>query len=80
MKTRCKFAVIKVAKHGYQGMKEDLKQETVTLWAVYGNDGENQSFAAATPCGTLDITVTNPAVIGTFKLGSCYYLDLIPAE
>lgn len=80
MKTRCKFAVTKVSQLGYAGMKEPLKQEEITLTAISGTDGENASYAEFTPQGSLTITVTNPAVIGTFKPGSCYYLDLIPTE
>lgn len=82
MKTRCKFYVSRVAKHGYQNMPKDaaFQQEEVTLHAICGSVGENQSFSQYTPNGTMTITVTNPAVLGTFALGSEYYIDLIPAE
>lgn len=81
MKTRCKFYVSRVAKYGYQNMPTvGPQQEEVTLNAVYGSVGENQSFSAATPNGTMTIMVTNPAVLGTFALGSEYYIDLIPVE
>jgi hypothetical protein len=73
MKTRCKFQVEKVTT--YSG-----NYEQVTLNAVYGGSAENVSFASATPSGKLEITVTNPNVIGQFKPGESYYLDLIPAE
>jgi hypothetical protein len=76
MKTRCKFQVEKVT--AYQG-----NHEQVTLGAVYGGvnaSAENQSFADATSNGRLEITVTNPAVVGQIKPGQYYYLDLIPTE
>jgi len=80
MKTRCKFVVTSITRHGYQGMQKDApKHETVKLVAVYGDhDPENQSFAEATPQGSCEIYVSNPAVVGTFDLGSLYYLDLTP--
>lgn len=76
MKTRCKFVVEKVT--AYQG-----NYEQITLNAVYGGanaSAENQSFAAATPTGKLEITVNNPTVIGQIKPGQYYYLDLTPTE
>jgi hypothetical protein len=42
------------------------------------NKSEDVSFAEATPSGELKIYVSNPAVVGTFKPGREYYLDLIP--
>ena len=85
MKTRCKFKVYKVTRTTYA---EEIKvtrttyAEEITLDAVYGGAGqseENQSFATATPKGTLTITVDNPAVKGSFEPGQYYYLDLTPA-
>lgn len=85
MKTRCKFVVQSVTQHGYQNMPTDRKpMETVKLAAVYDGGGaaaaENKSFSEATPTGELQITVSNQDVIGTFRPGSAYYLDLIPVE
>ena len=82
-KTRCKFVVSRVSHHGYSGMPASaLPQESVTLMAVSGSSGsaEDVSFSSATPQGTLEITITNPAIVGTFRPGSHYYLDLITIE
>jgi hypothetical protein len=75
MKTRCKFKVHSVTK--YQGNMEEIK-----FTAVYDDGGskENESFAADTPSGSLEITVTNTSVIGKFLPGAYYYLDLVPVE
>jgi hypothetical protein len=74
MKTRCKFRVESVTK--FAGNWEQVK-----LTASYDKASpEDVSFSAATPTGDLNITVTNPAVIGTFTPGASYYLDLVPAE
>lgn len=55
--------------------------QNVRLAAQYdSSNAEDVSFAEATPSGELKIYVSNPAVIGSFKVGRNYYLDLIPAE
>jgi hypothetical protein len=55
--------------------------QNVRLAAVYNPESaEDVSFAAATPSGEVKIYVSNPAVVGTFKPGDYYYVDLIPCE
>jgi hypothetical protein len=55
--------------------------QNVRLAASYDTaNPEDVSFAAATPSGELKIYVSNPAVIGTFRPGNNYYLDLTPCE
>lgn len=73
-KVRCKFKVTAVIDVDYGCSK----QHEVKMSAVYGTDGEDKSFASATPYGNLDFHVTNPEVIGRFKPGDEFYLDLIP--
>lgn len=73
MKTRCKFKVDWVKQYG-------VHYEDVSLSAVHGGTKENESFASATPSGTLTFTVTNPNVIGKFNPGQEVYLDLTPFE
>ena len=41
---------------------------------------EDQRFMEATPTGELKFYVSNPAVINGFKIGTNYYVDLIPCE
>src|SRR5450759_517998 len=56
-------------------------QETVVMGVVcskaFGPNGESEdnTFARYTPAGGLNITITNPDLIGTFKLGQKFYLD-----
>jgi len=53
--------------------------ERIKLSAVPHSESlEDQSFSSATPTGELEITVTNPAIVGTFEQGSKYYLFLDP--
>ena len=55
--------------------------QNVRLAAQYDStNAEDISFAAATPSGELKILVSNPVVIGNFRPGKNYYLDLIPCE
>lgn len=55
--------------------------QNVRLAASYDTaNPEDVSFAAATPSGELKIFVSNPVVVGTFKPGQNYYLDLVPCE
>ena len=55
--------------------------QNVRLAASYDTSNpEDVSFAAATPSGKLEIYVSNPSVIGTFRPGQNYYLELIPCN
>jgi hypothetical protein len=55
--------------------------QNVRLAAQYDSrDSEDMSFAAATPSGELKILVSNPVVVGSFRPGKSFYLDLIPCE
>lgn len=72
--------------HGKLEMKYRVRRsgkfaQNVRLAAQYDStNAEDISFAEATPSGELKIYVNNPAVVGTFKPGRVYYLDLIPCE
>lgn len=47
----------------------------ITMTAVYGGSSENQSFAEATPNGTITFQLNNPACADEFKPGDSYYLE-----
>jgi len=65
----------------YKSVETGKYQQNVRLAAVYDTaNAEDVSFAEATPSGTLTIFVNNPVVVGSFKPGQNYYLDLIPCE
>ncbi len=75
-KARCKFRVQEVTRMGSGGNMERIK-----LSAEYDpNDPDDTKFAEATPQGTLDFHLSNPALVGTFNPGEVYYLDLIPVD
>jgi hypothetical protein len=53
----------------------------ITLSAVYGgsqSSAEDQSFATATPSGTITFYLNNPALADEFKPGMAYYVDFTP--
>ena len=57
-------------------------QEDVSMVAVCGTDpygpngeSEDNTYARYTPSGTLTLSITNPALIGTFHDGQTFYLD-----
>ena len=51
---------------------------TVRFSAV--TDKANEEWSRWTPSGMLEISITNPALVGTFKLNQDYFLDFSPAE
>lgn len=48
----------------------------------YPEDGsdENNTFAKFSPSVTLDMSITNPVLVGTFKVGDTFYVDFIPVD
>jgi hypothetical protein len=52
----------------------------ITMSAVYGGSKENESFAQATPSGTITFQLDNPALADEFKPGKAYYVDFTPVE
>ena len=52
--------------------------DALTLYAFTTGSPEDNSYAAATPCATLNITIENPALVGKFKPGDTFYVDFTP--
>ena len=48
----------------------------------YGIDGadENNTYARFTPSAEIKIHITNPNLLGKFKVGEFYYVDFTKAE
>lgn len=60
---------------------ESWNQPTVTLNAVSsGASAEDNSFSAATPMATFELTITNPDAAEFFELGKQFYADFTPAN
>jgi len=67
--------------------KLHLKSETTYEWGGkkltfetrYDNSiPEDRRFQKATPTGSIDMHIDNPAALEQFKLGSDYYVDFSP--
>lgn len=71
--TRAKFKVVS---------KDPCETGAVTFAPVYSSDPkhENKSFWDATPSGTIQMWISNPAAFSQFELGKEYYVDFTPAE
>ncbi len=53
--------------------------EQLKLRAVYGGstNAEDNTYSAATPSGTIEMTVTNKALWGTLNPGDRFYVDFV---
>ena len=72
----CKFRVESVVQSQYnQG------EETIVMCPSYDpDDPEDTKFSRATPWGQLEFGLSNPNLLGLFKVGQMYHLHLIPIE
>jgi hypothetical protein len=71
---RAKFQVQSITHHhGYHAT-------TLKATAVYSGSPEDNSFAQATPSGTLELSISNPATRDLLKLGDKFYMDFTKAE
>ncbi|HEX5404792.1 MAG TPA: hypothetical protein VFX16_21095 [Pseudonocardiaceae bacterium] len=71
---RAKFRCTEETRYSYNPQARTLKFQAVS------DDGvpEHQRFAKATPSGSLQINVDNPAV--QFEVGAHYYLDFTKVD
>lgn len=62
------------------GTTEQLTFNAVCKSEGYPADGsdENNTFAKWTPSAELKMTVTNPALVGVYKVGQEFYVDFTP--
>lgn len=75
---RAKLQISSITKHN--ATCEQLKFHGVAAKA-YPADGsdEDNTFAKWSPSVALEITITNPALIGKFEPGQKFYVDFSPA-
>lgn len=55
-------------------------QVSVSLNPVYGDSEENKTWSKYTPSGSLNMSITNPNVVGFFELNKEYFLNIEPAS
>lgn len=74
---RAKFKVCSITRQqGWNGHKE---VQTIKLQPVGGGSEENQKFYAATPGGSIELTVVREDVGKQFDIGQEFYVDFTPA-
>ncbi|MFJ1255989.1 hypothetical protein [Cupriavidus sp. CuC1] len=76
MTVRAKLQLQSVTSHAWSGDAKTLKfgvQYDSTI-------PEDQKFCKATPSGSIEIQVDNPAAVAQFELGKSYYVDFTPAQ
>lgn len=74
---RAKMEVTQVSAP-YEGA-EQIKFSAVSGSFGPAGESEDNTYARYTPCGTLDITVNNPNLLGKFTAGQKFYLDFTAA-
>jgi hypothetical protein len=50
------------------------------LTAVFGGSPEENTYAKATPSGTITMTITNPSAIEHLQPGQKFYVDFTPVS
>ena len=74
-KAVCKFQVMSI-EPGYND-----GEESITMGTVYDeNDPEDTKFSKATPWGEMKFGLSNPRLVGEFKVGQIYHVHLVPIE
>lgn len=78
MAIRAKFKIDSISRHaGWNGNKE---HHMVKLSPVTSGSEENKAFYAASPGGSMDLTVVKPEVFAGFSPGDEFYIDITPAK
>ena len=80
-KMRAKMQISQISQINQFPNAEQLQLHGVAAKA-YPADGsdEDNTFARWSPSVELKISITNPALIGQFKVGEKFYVDFTPAE
>lgn len=79
--SRGKMKVLSVDDSGYEMNGEFiLDSQLVKFGCEYDESNpEDVAFSKATPSGAMEMRVSNPALLGTYQIGQCFYLELHPA-
>ena len=89
MLARCKFVAGRIEESRELQKQPDgswkqtgpVREEIIEMHTQYDeNDPEDTKFSSATPWGHIKFGLSNPALLGKFKQGKTYYLDLTEVE
>lgn len=76
---RAKLQIASVTKHSETCEQLKFHGVGAKSYPADGSD-EDHTFAKFSPNVALDITITNPALIGQFEPGQKFYVDFSPAD
>lgn len=78
---RAKMTIRSIEPHG-SGASETLLFSAVTGNNGYGAGGESEdnTYALFTPAAELKMTITNPRLVGDYRVGDTFYVDFTHAE
>lgn len=79
-RVRAKFVVHRVIRHRGSCRDDDgayvsCEQQTVEASAIYSTSPEDNTYASATPSGSLSLSITKSDVVDFFELDKPYYID-----
>lgn len=83
MNIRAKLYVESTKQYGEnsQVTQEEIQFRAITSGKKNADDvDEDNTFSKYTPSADFRMTVTNPALLGQFKPGQKFYVDMTPAE
>ena len=67
--------IIAICKFQVESVEEQADQEIIKLSALYDeNDPEDTKFSKYTPWGSVEFGVSNPNVMGQFKVGDAFFV------
>ncbi|WP_380873612.1 hypothetical protein ACFB49_42650 [Sphingomonas sp. DBB INV C78] len=75
---RAKLQIASVEKQGETSERLRFHGVAAKQYPADGSD-ENNTFAKFSPSVSLDITITNPALLGKFEQGQTFYVDFTQA-
>lgn len=75
MSVRAKFQLQSVTSNAWSPTAKNLKFSCTYDTSI----PEDQRFQKATPSGSFEMLVDNPAALDQFNLGDFYYVDFTPA-
>lgn len=77
MRAKLKLSLVTATEHGTEQLQ--FRAVCADNYPADGSD-ENNTYAKFTPSASLEMTVTNPSLLGTFKPGQVFYVDFTPAS
>jgi hypothetical protein len=64
-----------------QNVDGSTTAENIVFEAIYDNDDPtNKTWSKYTPSARFNINITNPDLLGNFKVGSYYYVDIMEVK